>query len=65
VSAENGLRLALRCPEEAAASLGVSADYFDEHVRPELRLIRRGRLVLVLVSELERWGQQSSALTVE
>jgi hypothetical protein len=58
-------RVALRCPDEAAASLGVSPDFFDRHVRPELRLLRRGRLVLVLVSELERWGEQNAARTLD
>jgi len=41
--------------------LGVGRDYFHEHVRPDLRVIRRGSLVLVLVSELERWGQEAGA----
>jgi excisionase family DNA binding protein len=42
--------------DEAAAMLGVSRDFFDEHVRPELRIVRRGqRLILIPVSELERW----------
>lgn len=57
-------RVALRVPEEAAASLGVSPDYFDEHVRAELKLIRRGRLVLVTVEELSRWGRDSEARTL-
>jgi len=57
----NVTRLALRVPDEAAASLGVGRDYFNEHVRPDLRVIRRGSLVLVLVSELERWGQEAGA----
>jgi hypothetical protein len=51
----------LRCPDEAAAALGISRDYFNAHVRPDLRLIRKGRLVLVLVNELERWGLDSAA----
>lgn len=51
-------------PDEAAAAIGVSADYFDEHVRPELRLVRRGRLVLVAASELQRWLTESAALTL-
>jgi len=42
-------------PEEAAAALGVSRDFFDETIAPELRLIRRGRRKLVPVRELERW----------
>jgi hypothetical protein len=57
-------RIALRVPKEAASSLGVSADFFDKHVRPELRLIRRGQLVFVAVSELERWAEKESARTL-
>lgn len=52
-------RIALT-PPEAAASLGVGLDFFDEHVAPELRLIRRGRKRLVLVAELERWAIEHS-----
>jgi len=58
------LRLALS-PDEAAAALGCSRDFFDEHVRPELRLIRRGRRVFVSIAELERWLERSGALTLE
>jgi excisionase family DNA binding protein len=50
---------------EAASSLGVSIDFFEAHVQGELRLVRRGRLVLVPVSELERWVERNAALTVE
>lgn len=49
-------------PNEAAAMLGVSRDFFDEHVRPELRIIRRGsKTILIPVLELERWVDQSAA----
>ena len=48
-------------PQEAAESLGVSRDFFDEHVKPDLRVVRRGRLVLVPVRELERWVEENSA----
>ena len=58
-------RLALRVPVEAAEALGVSPDYFDEHVRPELRLVREGRLILVAVSELQRWLDRRGALLGE
>jgi excisionase family DNA binding protein len=58
------LRLALRA-DEAADALGVSRDYFDEHVAAELRWIRRGRLKLVSVRELEDWLARSSARTLE
>jgi hypothetical protein len=49
-------------PEEAAHMLGVSRDYFDEHVKPELRIIRHGsRMVLVPVAELVRWVERNAA----
>lgn len=52
-------RLALT-PREAAAAIGVGEDFFSEHVRPELQLIRRGRKVLVPVAELERWTRANA-----
>jgi hypothetical protein len=52
-------RVALRCPDEAAAALGISPDFFDQHIRPDLKLIRRGRLVLVSVAELTGWIARS------
>jgi hypothetical protein len=57
-------RIALRVPEEAAAALGVSIDHFDRHIRPELKLIRRGRVVLVPVREVERWAEQNAKPTL-
>jgi hypothetical protein len=50
---------------ESAQSLGVSVDFFEEHIQPELRLIRRGRLVLVPVKELERWCERNAARTLD
>jgi len=55
-------RLALR-REEAAAALGVSDDHFDRHVRHELRAVRRGRVALYPVAELERWLEKNAAST--
>ena len=52
-------RLALS-PDEASAALGVSRDYFDEHVLDELRVVRRGRRILVALAELERWLDRSA-----
>lgn len=49
---------------EAAASLGVSVDSFERHVQAELRLVRRGKLVLVPVAELERWLDRNAARTL-
>jgi excisionase family DNA binding protein len=57
-------RLALS-PDEAAAALGVSRDFFDKHVLPELRVVRRGRKVLVSIAELERWLAKNAARTIE
>ena len=57
-------RLALR-REEAAASLGMSVDSFERFVQPELRLVRKGRLRLVPIRELERWLEQNAARTLE
>ncbi len=42
-------------PAEAARALGVSTTYFTENVAPDLRIVRRGRRVIVPVSELARW----------
>ncbi|HET7128645.1 MAG TPA: hypothetical protein VFJ93_06200 [Gaiellaceae bacterium] len=57
-----GPRLALS-PDEAAGVLGVSRDYLDEHVICELRIVRRGRRILIALAELERWLDRSSART--
>jgi hypothetical protein len=57
-------RLALN-PVEAAAAIGVSRDFFDLYVLAELRVVRRGRKVLVPVAELQRWLERSAAVTIE
>jgi excisionase family DNA binding protein len=54
-----GPRLALS-PDEAAALLGVSRDYLDEHVIAELRIVRRGRRILIALAELQRWLDRSA-----
>jgi hypothetical protein len=51
-------------PSEAAEALG-SRDFFDEHIAPELRWIRRGRLKFVAIAELEDWLRRSAALTLD
>lgn len=55
-----GPRLAVS-PDEAAAILGVSRDYFDEHVIGELRVVRRGRRILVPLTEIERWLDRNAS----
>lgn len=56
----SALRRMTVVPNEAAAMLGVSRDFFDEHVKPELRVIRRGSKTIPLL-ELERWVDESAA----
>lgn len=46
--------------QEAAISLGMSLDSFERHVQPELRLIRRRKLRLVPLAELERWANDNA-----
>ena len=59
-------RLALT-QREAAQALGVSVDFFAEHVQHELRCVRRGRKRLFPVAELRRWldREAATALTHE
>lgn len=48
----------------AAESLSMSIDSFERYVLPAVRVVRRGRLVLVPVAELERWIEAEADLTV-
>jgi hypothetical protein len=57
-------RLALT-KQEAAAALGMSVDSFERHVQPELRVVRRGRLRLFALFEIERWLRENGAKTFE
>jgi hypothetical protein len=57
-------RVALSRPE-AAAALGISLDSFERHVQPDLKLIRRGKLRLVPVAELERWAGENAERVLE
>jgi hypothetical protein len=57
-------RLAYRVGE-AADVLGISEDFFSQHVSPELRWTRRGALKLVSHAELERWLESSAARVLE
>ena len=54
-------RLALT-KAEAAEALGVSVDFLEEHVLPELRIVRRGRRRLIALRELQRWLDDSGEL---
>ena len=57
-------RLALELPE-AAAALGMSPSSFERYVKPHVRLVRKGKLVLVPTAELERWVTDNAEHTLE
>jgi hypothetical protein len=52
-------RLALN-KTEAARALGVSVDFFDEHIEHELRYVRRGRRRLYPLREIARWLDEAA-----
>lgn len=56
-------RLALN-KTEAAEAIGVSVDFFDEHVAHEVRCVRRGRRRLYPLFELERWLDKSAEVVM-
>ena len=49
---------------QAAALLSVSIDSLERYVLPDLRVIRRGRLVLIPTVELERWANDNAERTL-
>lgn len=49
---------------EAAQSLGMSVDSLERHVIPDVKVIRRGKLVLIHVEELKAWCRDNSERTV-
>jgi hypothetical protein len=46
--------------ETAASMVAMSPDSFDRYVRPHIKVIRRGRVVVVPVAELERWCRENA-----
>jgi hypothetical protein len=56
-------RLALS-PDEAAAALSVSRDFFDQHVGHEIKFVRRGRRKLYAVAAISAWLERESSLAV-
>ena len=52
-------RLALT-PTEAAAALGMGLTSFKKYVQPQLRIVRRGKLRVIPVSEVERWAEENA-----
>jgi hypothetical protein len=45
---------------EAAAALAMSIDSFERYVMADVRCVRRGRLRLFPVAELERWANDNA-----
>jgi hypothetical protein len=60
IRANPNLRLLAVPREEAGAVVGMSAKKFDEVVRPYVRVIRRGGLLLFPVADLERWADENA-----
>ena len=52
-------------PSEAAASLGISLDLFHAEVRPELRVVRLGRRIVVPTAELERFLDRQASRVLD
>jgi hypothetical protein len=50
---------------EVAEAFGVSVDFVDQHIWPELRLIRLGRLTLAPISDVERWLEANAARVLD
>jgi excisionase family DNA binding protein len=61
---EAPVRLALT-RTEAAESLGVSVDFFDQHIAPGLRIVRIGRRRLIAIDELRRWLRANASLALD
>jgi hypothetical protein len=49
---------------EAASALGMSVRSLDKYVMPEVKVIRRGSIVLIPVRELERWAETAAESTL-
>jgi hypothetical protein len=49
---------------QAAIALSMSIDSLERYVLHDLRVIRRGRLVLIPVNELERWCESNAERTL-
>lgn len=48
--------------QEAADALGVSMDFLEDHVMPEIRVVRRGRRRLIPRTELEGWVDRAAGM---
>lgn len=53
--------IALR-PDQAADALGVSRDFFDERIAPEVAVIDLGRVKLYAVDALRDWARAAGSV---
>jgi hypothetical protein len=51
---------AIERPEKPRERSSNCRHYLDEHVIGELRIVRRGRRILIALAELERWLDRSA-----
>lgn len=49
---------------QAAELLSMSVDSLERYVMADVRIIRRGRLVLIPVTELEAWANDNAERTL-
>jgi hypothetical protein len=45
---------------EAGRSLGIGLTTFKEQVQPHLRIVRRGKVRMIPVAELQRWLEENA-----
>lgn len=50
---------------DAANALGVSVDFFEDHIMSEVRIVRRGRRRLIALTELQRWLEANAHRTLD
>lgn len=50
---------------QAAAALSMSVDTFERRVVPEIRVVQKGKKVIVPVRELEAWLERSAARALQ
>jgi hypothetical protein len=48
-------------PIEVGELLGVSVDFVERRILPDLRVIRKGRKVLIPVASIESWVDREAA----
>jgi hypothetical protein len=49
--------------EEAAKALGMSVRSLDKYVVPDVKMIRRGKIVLIPTRELDAWANRVADYT--